>query len=450
MEQNNLFNDRYFLERLLGRGNFSEVWLSKDTKTDIQVALKIYAPATGLDDAGLNVFAREFSLVVNANHKNLLKPLYYDSYDRKPFLVLPYCEKGSIMKEVGKMTEQDAWRLLRDVASGLAWLHNMTPPVIHQDIKPDNVMIGENGDFMITDFGVSTHLKSTLRKSISSAFSSAGTIAYMAPERFSKDNTPIMANDIYSLGATVYEMLTGDTPFGDDGGLLQMKGAEVPELKGDYSPQLKEVIARCLRSNPWERPTAEQLEKYADDGLKGRKIIFAGDKTFWDKYKILIIVGILAIVIAGIVSVVLANKRNESAQANLLVMQTEAYNDSIQSIIDSSIMSGDSLLSVGNLHDEGFEVALLGAHQNYKDAISLQFKDGSYSKNKTAIENKIQQIEDQLYEAYVSFNQKAEIFSDDEEIASEFKGRAKSISDVIDVTKYEKNETIDDNQTDNE
>ena len=84
MEEHKLFHERYFLERLLGRGNFSEVWLAKDTKTDIEVALKIYAPATGLDDAGLNVFAREFSLVVNANHKNLLKPLYYDSYERKP------------------------------------------------------------------------------------------------------------------------------------------------------------------------------------------------------------------------------------------------------------------------------------------------------------------------------------------------------------------------------
>ena len=241
MEENKLFHDRYFLERLLGRGNFSEVWLAKDTKTNIPVALKIYAPATGLDDQGLNVFAREFSLVVNANHKNLLKPLYYDSYDRKPYLVLPFCKKGSILKDVGKFTEEQAWHLLRDVASGLSWLHGMNPPVIHQDIKPDNVMVGENGDFMITDFGVSTHLRSTLRKSMSSAFSSAGTIAYMAPERFGKDNTPIMANDIYSLGATTFEMLTGDTPFGDDGGLVQKKGAEIPDLKGDYSESYSQM-----------------------------------------------------------------------------------------------------------------------------------------------------------------------------------------------------------------
>ena len=267
MEEHKLFHERYFLERLLGRGNFSEVWLAKDTKTDIEVALKIYAPATGLDDAGLNVFAREFSLVVNANHKNLLKPLYYDSYERKPYLVLPFCKQGSILKLVGKLSEKDAWRLLRDVASGLSWLHSMNPPIIHQDIKPDNIMVSDNGDYMITDFGISTHLKSTLRKSLSSAFTSAGTIAYMAPERFGKDNTPIMANDIYSLGATVFEMLTGDTPFGDDGGLLQKKGAEIPELPGDYSDQLKKVIALCLKTNPWERPTAEQLERYAESGV---------------------------------------------------------------------------------------------------------------------------------------------------------------------------------------
>lgn len=436
MEANNLFNNRYFLERLLGRGNFSEVWLAKDTKTDIKVALKIYAPATGLDDAGLNVFAREFSLVVNANHKNLLKPLYYDSFERKPYLVLPFCENGSIMKEVGKLSEQDAWRLLRDVASGLSWLHNMNPPVIHQDIKPDNVMIGENGDFMITDFGVSTHVKSTLRKSMSAAFSSAGTIAYMAPERFSKDNTPIMANDIYSLGATVYEMLTGDTPFGDDGGLIQMKGAEVPELKGDYSRQLKEVIARCLRTNPWERPTAEQLEKYAEYGMNERKITFVGDKTFWDKYKLFVIVGIIVLLVVGVISSIFI-KRHQSAQLEeQITYQTKVYNDSIQSLMDIQIAIGDSLANVGALHDEGFETALLDAIQNYKKAATYKLKDGSFPEKLPIVENKIQGIEDQLFNAYVSFKEKATIFVDDEDIASEFNARAKTISDVIDISKF--------------
>lgn len=431
-----LFGGRYFLERLLGRGNFSEVWLAKDMKTDIKIALKIYAPATGLDDAGLNVFAREFSLVVNANHKNLLKPLYYDSYERKPFLVLPFCEKGSIMKEIGKMTEKEAWRLLRDVASGLAWLHNMNPPIIHQDIKPDNVMIGENGEYMITDFGVSTHVKSTLRKSMSAAFSSAGTIAYMAPERFSKDNTPIMANDIYSLGATVFELLTGDTPFGDDGGLIQMKGAEVPELKGNFSPQLKEVIARCLRTNPWERPTAEQLENYAEDGLNGRKIVFTRDKTFWNKYK-LFIIGSIVLIAVGVISSLLIQNHLETQQANIIMAKTVAYNDSVTSLMTTQINLGDSLADIGALHEEGFEVALLDAYKNYSKALSCKLNNGMFPGDKTKIDGKLQNIENKLYEAYLSFKEKAEIFSDEESAVLEFNGRAKSISDVIDITKYE-------------
>ena len=267
MEENQIFDERYHLIRLLGRGNFSEVWLAKDSKTHIEVALKVYAPATGLDNAGLDVFAREFSLVVNANHKNLLKPLYYDTCDRKPYLVLPFCRRGSILSQIGKFDEKQAWHLLHDVAAGLDCMHKLNPPIIHQDIKPDNVMIADDGTFMITDFGVSSHVRASLRKSMSLAFASAGTIAYMAPERFGKDNSPVMASDIYSLGATVYEMLDGDTPFGDDGGLMHKRGAEIPNIKAEVSDLLRQTIEKCLSLNPWDRPTAEQLEQIAADAL---------------------------------------------------------------------------------------------------------------------------------------------------------------------------------------
>lgn len=288
MEKNNLFHDRYFLERLLGRGNFSEVWLAKDTKTDIQVALKIYAPATGLDDHGMNVLAREFAIVVLANQKNLLKPLYYDSYERKPYLVLPYCKNGTIQRLIGKFTEEDAWHLFHDVAAGLAYLHSMNPTLIHQDIKPDNIMIGDNGNYMITDFGVSAHAKSTLRKSLSTQFASAGTTAYMAPERFSKENTPIKANDIWSLGAMVYEMLTGDVPFSSgthiEGGILQKNGAEIPDLPGNFSPELNQMIQMCLNENPWDRPTADEVVEYAQIAIDGGNP-FPGPDPWYVKYK---------------------------------------------------------------------------------------------------------------------------------------------------------------------
>ena len=384
MEQNTVFHERYQLERLLGRGNFSEVWLAKDNKTQVEVALKIYAPATGLDDEGLNVLAREFSLVVNVNHKNLLKPLYYDTCDRKPYLVLPFCKNGSAMKWVGKMTEADAWRFIRDVASGLAHLHDHTPPIIHQDIKPDNVMVADNGDYMITDFGVSTHVRSTLRKSMSLAFKSAGTTAYMAPERFSRDNTPIKANDIYSLGATVFEMLTGDAPFGDEGGLFQMKGAEVPQLKGDYSANLKQTVERCLATDPWARPTARQLEQWAETALAGKKIDFgkggmrnSGAITpAKDKKTLWIALGAVAVVIIGVALVfaLRGGGEKEPTLAELATQNLPAY--------ERLAVECDSLTTVG---DGSQTEPLLEAKRKLKQikAYEEQYAEvnGAYSKS---------------------------------------------------------------------
>ena len=434
MEEKKLFHDRYFMERLLGRGNFSEVWLARDTKTDIAVALKIYAPATGLDDNGLNVFAREFALVVNANHKNLLKPLYYDNFERKPYLVLPYCKDGSIMRNVGKFTEEEAWRLIRDVASGLSWLHNMNPPVIHQDIKPDNIMIGENGDFMITDFGVSTHLKSTLRKSMSAAFSSAGTIAYMAPERFGKDNTPIMANDIYSLGATVFEMLTGDTPFGNDGGLVQKKGADVPELKGEYSSQLKKVISKCLRTNAWERPTAEQLEKYAETALKGEVIRFIDEKTFVQKNKYLIILSIIVIMIGCIGSAIfISNQKVQKLEYEKMKLQVQR-NDSIRQVIAQYCSNVKRLEKKGDNHEEQYEQSYIEAYETISKAIEAHknLSEDKGNRMKAELTKTKVQIEKKLREAFSDLNEKAKLFeADDPEVYEEFRQRAQKVKSSL-------------------
>ena len=83
-KEGSLFDNKYELIRLLGRGGFSEVWLALDRDTDIEVALKIYAPGVGLDDAGISIFKQEFSLVFNLNHTNLLHPTYYGSWERTP------------------------------------------------------------------------------------------------------------------------------------------------------------------------------------------------------------------------------------------------------------------------------------------------------------------------------------------------------------------------------
>jgi serine/threonine protein kinase len=261
LEQNQIFANRYRLIKRLGSGAFSEVWKAEDTKAgNLTVAIKIYAPDKGMDEDGIAIFSQEFSLVFNVSHQNLLKPTYFDECNGSPFLVLPFCENGSAMKLIGATpSEREVVHLLHDVAAGLEYLHRQNPPIIHQDVKPDNILIDSNGDYKLTDFGISMHIRSTLRRSVGKE--SAGTMAYMAPERFERNPAPIKASDIWSLGATVYEIINADAPFGELGGVSLKSGAEIPEVKGNYSPELKQLVENCLAKDPWNRPTAEEIRK---------------------------------------------------------------------------------------------------------------------------------------------------------------------------------------------
>lgn len=266
LQENQLFANRYRLVKRLGQGAFSEVWKAEDTKAgDLIVALKVYAPDKGLDEDGAKVFSDEFAIVFNVHHSNLLTPNYFDEENNSPYLVLPFCEQGSALKLVGKMDERQVVKFLHDVASALAYLHESE--IVHQDIKPDNVLIDAKGNFLVTDFGISTRIRSTLRRSVGDK-KSAGTMAYMGPERFSKNPDPIKASDIWSLGATVFELMKGDVPFGDMGGGMQMAGALDPDIPGDYSASLKQLVEKCLSKETWDRPTAAQLRDICDGYLR--------------------------------------------------------------------------------------------------------------------------------------------------------------------------------------
>ncbi len=281
LEKNTLFHGRYRLKKFLGRGQFAEVWLAIDEQTNMSFALKIFAPATGMDESGAKMLAHEFSLVANVNHPNLLTAMHYDICDNKPYLVMPYCENGScqkIIEENRPFDENDAWTFIHDVASGLACLHSHKPEaIIHQDIKPGNIMFGSEGHYTISDFGVSTRSRSNLRRSVgivkdSDDNANGGTIPYMGPERWSSDPIPVKASDIWSLGATVYELITKTVPFGELGGEFQKGGAEIPIIKGNYSKELCYVIRSCMHYHTWDRPTAETLVRWsenrkADEGI---------------------------------------------------------------------------------------------------------------------------------------------------------------------------------------
>ena len=266
LQENQLFANRYRLVKRLGQGAFSEVWKAEDTKVgNLTVALKVYAPDKGLDEDGAKVFGDEFAIVFNVHHSNLLTPSTFDEENNSPYLVLPFCERGSAVRLIGNADERQVAQFLRDVSSALAYLHESE--IVHQDIKPDNVLMDTKGNFLVTDFGISTRMRSTLRRSVGGK-SSAGTMAYMGPERFSTSPKPIKASDIWSLGATVYELMTGDVPFGDMGGGMQQAGAFVPDVEGDYSSELKKLVKRCLSKEPWDRPTAAQLRDISEEYLR--------------------------------------------------------------------------------------------------------------------------------------------------------------------------------------
>ncbi|MCX6279540.1 MAG: TPM domain-containing protein [Bacteroidetes bacterium] len=197
----------------------------------------------------------------------MLKPTHFDDFEGSPYLVMQYCHQGSVFGKIGEMSEQELARFMQQAGSALNYLHSQEPPIIHQDIKPDNFLIDANGNYLLADFGISSKIRRTLTKSMG-AQASTGTLAYMPPEKFSADKQIIKAGDIFSLGVAMYELLTGDLPFGDNGGLTLKAGAEVPNLPGNFSPGLNSLLKKCLSKEPWDRPTAEQLEEVAGKFLQ--------------------------------------------------------------------------------------------------------------------------------------------------------------------------------------
>jgi len=259
--------ERYTLKEFKGSGSFGEVWLAHDEVLDSDVAVKIYI---SLDPRGVEEFKNEYITTQGISHPNLLTTTYYDIWEQRPFLVMKYSEKGSSSSLAGKMDEYAIWQFIRDVAAELRYLHSRPEPIIHQDVKPDNILVDEKGHFLITDFGISKKIRSTMRKQSKRAVG-AGATAYMGPERFESDPTPVKASDIWSLGVSIYELATGELPFSGLGGGMQRNGAEIPSLDKTWSKELNMVIQSCLAKETWDRPTAEQLEYFADNIIKGQK-----------------------------------------------------------------------------------------------------------------------------------------------------------------------------------
>ncbi|MDH5398489.1 MAG: SUMF1/EgtB/PvdO family nonheme iron enzyme [Cyclobacteriaceae bacterium] len=276
-EKNATIKNRYRLLKQIGAGGFSTVWLATDELGHEEVVLKFYAPSTGLNSSGLDMFRKEYK--INAAipvHPHVLKANWLDEVDNKPFLIMPYCSGGSLFSVLSTkvsatgegFSSSELYPLLVEVAAGLAHLHGNN--IIHHDIKPDNVLLDGQGHCLLTDFGISSGLRNTITRATGTA--SSLSVAYAAPERF--DARPRMSreSDVFSFGVMLYELVTGEAPWMGQGGAMLKTGAAIPELPEGYDGRLNKLLASCLSVNTEERPLAGEIVSFLkNQGAEGAK-----------------------------------------------------------------------------------------------------------------------------------------------------------------------------------
>ncbi len=260
----NIFDNRYRLLRKLGESHYAELWYVEDIMVHLELVIKVFYPAS-YDDLKDIVFrlGRDFKRIYNINHPNLVKYNHFDVFKDIPYLVMPYYSCGSAETMIDRFTEKVGWKFIHDVSSALSFLHSQQPAIIHQALKPENVLI-DRDDFVVTDYYVG-FIPDSFINGIERE--RRGGHPYSAPEMFTSNYTPSKPSDIWALGATLYELLTGHTPFGERGGLAQSPSGEFPEMTGPFSDALKSVVKKCLSFDPNNRPKASDLERFANDQL---------------------------------------------------------------------------------------------------------------------------------------------------------------------------------------
>lgn len=264
ISENTLFDNRFRLLELKGRGSFGEVWHARDERLKMEVALKVFV---ALDSYGIEVFKSEYNSILGLSHPNLLSVYHLGFCDNRPYLVMPYCSNSAGML-IGKVDEVTLWQFIHDVASGLACLHEKG--IVHNDMKPDNVLIDQHNHFVVTDYGISPRLYDTLRQNWereNQSVLAGGATVYKAPEWFNSPDSAVYATDIWALGVSLYELASGELPLYGQAGTLLLKGAEISRPQWSYSKDLTDTILQCLAKETWERPKAKELTEHAQSWI---------------------------------------------------------------------------------------------------------------------------------------------------------------------------------------
>ncbi len=256
---------QFEIVKKIGEGGMGEVWLAEDTLLERKVVLKFLPRHLSVTDSDEARFLQEARAAARLNHPNIVQIHEMGEVDERSFIVMEYMEGGSLRNRLNEVEggpipipEIVDWTL--QTSEGLKEAHNKG--IIHRDIKPDNLMLGPKGQVKITDFGLA-RIKSSPRLTQSGAM--MNTAAYASPEQV-KGIDVDHRSDLFSLGATFYELLTGENPFnaGDLHAIYYAITAKDPDspssLRSDVSPELDEIVIQLLQKNPEERyQSAEEI-----------------------------------------------------------------------------------------------------------------------------------------------------------------------------------------------
>src|SRR5687767_7132209 len=274
----------YTLERELGGGGMSRVFVARDHALGRKVVVKVLPPEL---EAALSVerYKREIMLAAAMQHPNIVPVLSTGNTDRLPYFVMPFVEGESLRVRLGRgpLSVREAVSVMRDVARALTFAHGRG--VIHRDIKPDNIIIS-GSTATVTDFGVAKAVaasragpvRGTIEartpggSTITHAGVSLGTPMYMAPEQAAADPNTDYRADLYALGIVAYEMLVGAPPFHGRSpqALLAAQLTELPrpisQRRYGVPAALEQLIMQCLEKNPTDRPrSATDIVRALDD-----------------------------------------------------------------------------------------------------------------------------------------------------------------------------------------
>jgi serine/threonine protein kinase len=265
---------RYRIDRVLGQGGMALVYLGHDAKLGRPVAIKLLADNLAGDESFRARFMREARMAAGLSHVNIVH--VYDvgqDTDERPYIVMEYVDGESLAETLtreGRLSPARVREVALDCCHGLEHAH--AAGLVHRDIKPHNLLADREGKVKIADFGVARSLGET---QLTMAGSVLGSVGYLSPEQAAgRPVTP--AADIYSLGATLYELLTGRTPH--QGvlltELLRQRGLRPPPpmagIVSGVPAALETAVMSCLEADPERRPRSASALALAID---------AGDST---------------------------------------------------------------------------------------------------------------------------------------------------------------------------